>query len=88
MGPLALLLPSAVDLTADPGPFAPGLGIDATGLCARRAHADSWVVFPDLVPGDAIVWSSSIVYHTALPPADSVSPARRSVDVRLNGYRD
>lgn len=77
--PLALLLPTTVDLS-DAAGYHISLEGDRTGLKHNAAH--KWVWFPGLKPGDAIMWYSERVYHCAfrLPQQTAI---RTSIDIRM-----
>lgn len=92
--PLAVLLPDSVDFSRDPAGFR-GLEYDRTGLNHQPGH--KWLGFPDMCPGDVLVWRSDVVYHAAYSGKASggedvdeevvavcdCPPSRRSVDVRF-----
>jgi len=87
LSPLGLISGSSVDLTHQAAGYHESLPGDRTGL--KRNHTHNWIWFPDLQPGDAILWHSEEVYHSSfeLPPGYGAgtlpNPARRSLDLRL-----
>jgi hypothetical protein len=79
--PLAVVLPATVDFAADAAGFR-GLEHDRTGLVHRDSQ--QWVAFPQLGPGDCLVWVSNTVYHASYASeACDASTSRRSVDLRF-----
>jgi len=89
--PLGFCLPSSVDMELDVGPATGLWEGDRTSL-RRRAEAKlDWRYFPDLAPGDILLWKSDLVFHAATELAgDSASERRRrrlSVDLRIHWKR-
>jgi hypothetical protein len=87
--PLALLVPKSTDISADSADvasFHPALPTDRTGLKFNKAQ--QWVWFPQMQPGDMLLWKSEVVYHAsfALPQQHlqpELHPPRRSIDLRI-----
>ena len=84
--PLGLIAASSVDFSEAAG-YHRSLEGDRTGIKYNASHR--WIWFPDLGPGDVILWHSERVYHSSfdlpegpLASSGSSSP-RRSLDIRL-----
>jgi len=78
--PLGLIEASSVDLSDGPAGYHFTLEGDRTGLKESPSHR--WLYFPDLKAGDAILWHSESVYHSAFD-LPGQSGDRHSLDIRL-----
>lgn len=82
--PLGFVLPSSVDWDIDVGPFTCLAETDRTSLRASSSTSFDWRYFPDLRPGDVLIWRSDLVFHSALCSPNSPEGRRLSVDLRLH----
>ena len=79
--PLALALPSTVDIANDASGFL-GMEHDTTGLTYRDSH--QWLYWSGMRLGDVIFWRSDLVYHASFQlPGEESLPPRVSMDMRI-----